>query len=117
MLSPFAAIDDDLFSYVWSNEALSEIGGRNPVYAITLLSFVIFQIGAALATNIETRLLLRFLAGLAGSTPLSNAGGTLADVANARQRTFIFPVFACAAFMGPTIGMFISLRKITSSNH
>lgn len=69
-----------------------------------MLLFFLFQIGSALATNIQTRVILRFFAGLAGSTPLSNAGGSLADVVDARQRTFVFPIFACAGFMGPTLG-------------
>jgi len=84
--------------------ALSEIGGRNPVYAVTLLLFVLFEIGCALAPNIQTRVILRFFAGIFGSTPLSNAGGSIADVVNARQRTFVFPVFANAGFLGPVLG-------------
>lgn len=84
--------------------ALSEIGGRNPVYAITLLCFCLFEIGSALAPNIQTRVILRFFAGFCGSTPLSNAGGSIADICDARARTFVFPVFANAGFLGPAIG-------------
>jgi hypothetical protein len=73
--------------------ALSEIGGRNPVYAVTLLLFSLFEVGSALAPNIQTRVIMRFFAGFFGSTPLSNAGGSIADVANARERTFVFPIF------------------------
>ncbi|UZJ52352.1 hypothetical protein CBS101457_001672 [Exobasidium rhododendri] len=84
--------------------SLSEIGGRNPVYAATLLLFILFEIGSALAPNIQTRVILRFFAGIFGSTPLSNAGGSIADVVNARQRTFVFPIFANAGFLGPCLG-------------
>lgn len=84
--------------------ALSEIGGRNPVYAVTLLLFSLFEVGSALAPNIQTRVIMRFFAGFFGSTPLSNAGGSIADIANARERTFVFPIFANAGFLGPALG-------------
>lgn len=74
------------------------------MYAITLLLFVLFEVGSGLAKNIQTRVILRFFAGFFGSTPLSNAGGSIADVVNARQRTFVFPVFANAGFLGPILG-------------
>lgn len=83
---------------------LSEIGGRNPVYVLTLLFFILFEIGSALAPNIQTRVILRFFAGFFGSTPLSNAGGSIADCSNPRQRTFVFPIFANAGFLGPVLG-------------
>lgn len=83
---------------------MSEIGGRNPVYVLTLLMFVLFEIGSALAPNIQTRVILRFFAGFFGSTPLSNAGGSIADIVNSRQRTFVFPIFANAGFLGPVLG-------------
>jgi multidrug resistance protein len=84
--------------------ALSEIGGRNPVYVITLLCFSLFEVGSALAPNIQTRVILRFFAGFFGSTPLSNAGGSIADIANAQARTFVFPIFAISGFLGPVLG-------------
>jgi hypothetical protein len=72
--------------------SLSELGGRNPVYAVTLTLFVLFEIGCALSKNIQTRVILRFFAGVFGATPLSNAGGSMADIVNARERTYVFPI-------------------------
>jgi hypothetical protein len=46
---------------------LSEIWGRNPVFRITLLLFFCFNLGCALAPNIESLLVLRFLCGFFGS--------------------------------------------------
>ncbi|KAK4058617.1 hypothetical protein OIO90_000061 [Microbotryomycetes sp. JL221] len=90
---------------------LSELGGRNPVYFTTVLVFTLFQIGAALSPNIQARCILRFFSGMAGSTPLSNAGGTLSDVFSADERTIAFPIYAgiglCAPALGPVIGGFI----------
>lgn len=59
---------------------------------------------AALAPNIQTRIVLRFFAGFFGSTPLTNAGGSIADIVDNRERTFEFPIFADAGFLGPSLG-------------
>lgn len=83
---------------------LSEIGGRNPVYIVTLLIFVLFEGGIALSSDIQTRVILRFFSGIAGSPVLSNAGGTLSDMWNPLERTFAFPFFACCGFLGPAVG-------------
>lgn len=72
---------------------LSELGGRLPVYCLTLFFFVIFEIGAGLSQTFAQRIVLRFFSGFFGSTPLSNAGGSLADIVNAAERTYFFPVF------------------------
>lgn len=84
--------------------SLSEIGGRNPVYVLTLLPFILFEIGSAVAPNIQTRIITRFFAGFFGSTPLSNSGGSLADIVSSLDRTFVFPIFANAGFLGPALG-------------
>lgn len=48
----------------------SETFGRNPVYIVTMGLFMIFIMASALAPNIGTQLVFRFLAGVFGSTPL-----------------------------------------------
>jgi hypothetical protein len=58
----------------------SEISGRRPVYAITLALAVIFTIPGAVAPNIGTLLVTRFIAGVAFSAPMSLVGGTLVDL-------------------------------------
>ncbi|GAA5921872.1 hypothetical protein JCM1841_000954 [Sporobolomyces salmonicolor] len=83
---------------------LSELGGRNPVYLVSILIFTLFEIGTACSTNIQTRVILRFFAGCAGASPLTNAGGSLADMWTAEERTFAFPVFAISGFFGPALG-------------
>ncbi|KAH0366517.1 MFS general substrate transporter, partial [Aureobasidium melanogenum] len=47
---------------------------------------------------------LRFFAGLFGSTPLTVAGGTIADLWNPLEKTFGFPVYAFIGFSGPLFG-------------
>jgi len=64
----------------------------------------IFNACAAGSQNIETLIILRFLAGAFGSSPLTNAGGVIADMFSASQRGLATSVFATAPFLGPAIG-------------
>lgn len=83
----------------------SEEFGRNLVYIVTLLLYMVFIMASALAPNIGAQCAFRFLAGFCGSTPLTCAGGSLSDLWSPMERVWAFPVFANAAFMGPIIGM------------
>ena len=47
---------------------------------------------------------MRFFAGAFGSSPLTNAGGVIADMFSASQRGLAMSIFAAAPFLGPTIG-------------
>lgn len=64
----------------------------------------IFNAGAAGSKNIQTLIVLRFLAGAFGSSPLTNAGGVISDMFPASQRGLAMSVFAAAPFLGPVIG-------------
>jgi multidrug resistance protein len=83
---------------------ISETVGRNPVYLITLVIYMIFIMASALSPNIGAQLAFRFIAGCFASTPLTCAGGSLSDIWSPMERTFAFPVFANAAFSGPLLG-------------
>lgn len=63
-----------------------------------------FNAGAAGSQNIATLIVLRFLAGSFGSSPLTNAGGVIADMFPAAQRGLAMSIFAAAPFLGPVIG-------------
>lgn len=78
---------------------ISETVGRNPVYIATLALYMIFIMASGLAPNIGAQLAFRFLAGFFGSTPLTCAGGSIADLWNPLERVYTFPIFANAAFM------------------
>jgi multidrug resistance protein len=82
----------------------SETLGRNPVYIITLTTYMIFIMASGLAKNIQQQLVFRFFAGFFGSTPLTCAGGSISDLWTPMERVFAFPMFANAAFLGPVIG-------------
>lgn len=72
-----------------------------------MLLFLIFIMAAALAPNLHSHLIFRFFAGFFGSTPLSCAGGTVADLWDPAQKAYAFPAYAIPAFAGPMIGQII----------
>lgn len=83
---------------------LSELYGRQIVLFVTYGLLTAFSAGAAGSQNIQTLIILRFLAGAFGSSPLTNSGGVIADLFPASQRGLALSVFAAAPFTGPTLG-------------
>lgn len=83
---------------------ISETVGRNPVYIGTMVLFMIFVMASALAPNLGAQLAFQFIAGFFGSTPLTCAGGSIADMWDTQERVLTFPIFANAAFFGPILG-------------
>ncbi|KAK7967005.1 uncharacterized protein PG986_001282 [Apiospora aurea] len=70
----------------------------------TYMALTAFNAGAAGSKNIETLIILRFLAGTFGASPMTNAGGVIADMFTAHERGMATAVFATAPFLGPSIG-------------
>ncbi|CAH0053770.1 unnamed protein product [Clonostachys solani] len=87
---------------IWA--PLSEIYGRQMLFFITYMALTAFEAGAAGAPNIESLVILRFLAGAFGSSPLTNAGAVIADMFKAEERGIAMGIFAMAPFLGPAIG-------------
>jgi len=85
----------------------SELYGRQTVFLGTYIGFTVFNAGAAGAPNIASLLVLRFLAAAFGSSPLTNAGGVIADIFNANERGLAMSIFSAAPFMGPVLGPII----------
>lgn len=83
---------------------LSELFGRQVLFVGTYTCLTAFNAGCAGAQNIWTLVVLRFFAGAFGSSPLTNAGGTIADMFEADQRGLATALFAAAPFLGPVIG-------------
>ncbi|OBZ70128.1 hypothetical protein A0H81_09818 [Grifola frondosa] len=86
----------------WS--PLSELYGRRPIWIWPSLVYVIFNIPCALAQNIQTLLICRFLCGLFASAPLTLAGGTISDIWDNNERGFAIALFAAAPYGGPVLG-------------
>ncbi|KAK4635324.1 Major facilitator superfamily multidrug transporter [Fulvia fulva] len=83
---------------------LSELFGRQVLFTTTYLGLTAFNAGAAGSQNIWTLIILRFFAGAIGSSPLTNAGGVIADMFSAKERGLAMSLFAAAPFMGPVLG-------------
>lgn len=83
---------------------LSEMWGRNPIIRVTLLLFVVSNIGCALAPNIETLLAFRFIGGLLGAPTVTNVAGSLTDMWPPSQRAVPLALFTAASYLGFVIG-------------
>ena len=88
---------------------MSEVLGRRKLFIGTYILFTIFNGGVIASQNIWTLIILRFLAGTAGSSPLTNAGGTVSDLLDAGERGLGMAIFAAAPFLGPAVGPIVSL--------
>jgi multidrug resistance protein len=83
---------------------LSELYGRQILFFTTYAVLTAFNAGAAGAQSIASLIVMRFLAGTFGASPLTNAGGVIADIFPANQRGLGMSIFAAAPFLGPCIG-------------
>lgn len=85
----------------------SELYGRQLVFVGTYAAFMAFNAGVAGADSIYSLLILRFFAAAFGSSPLTNAGGVIADLFTANERGVVMSIFSAAPFMGPVLGPII----------
>lgn len=86
---------------------VSEVLGRRPVLLVSYAFFTLWNGVAAASQNIESLIIFRFLAGVFGSSPLTNSGGTISDMFNAKERGLATAYFAAAPFLGPALGPII----------
>jgi multidrug resistance protein len=83
---------------------LSELYGRIKLYNICNLLFVVFNIACALSKSMNMLIVFRFLAGCAGSAPLTLGGGTIADMFPPQQRAGAMAIWSMGPLLGPVIG-------------
>lgn len=95
--------------------SFSETFGRNIVYIVSGAIFMIFIMAKALAPNFGAALAFRFLAAFFGSTPLTCAGGSIADLWSPLEATFSLPFMMITAYAGPMLGPVISAYMGESS--
>jgi len=65
---------------------MSEIYGRVIVYHICNFGYIAFMIGCALSPSLNALIVFRFLSGIFGSCPLTNGGGSIADMFTQENR-------------------------------
>ncbi|KAK3196540.1 Efflux pump fub11 [Lecanicillium sp. MT-2017a] len=87
---------------IWA--PLSELYGRQGLFFVTYMALTAFNAGAAGAPSMAALIILRFFAGAFGSSPLTNAGGVIADMFSAQERGIATGIFAMAPFLGPALG-------------
>ncbi|KAK7402493.1 hypothetical protein QQX98_011771 [Neonectria punicea] len=86
---------------------LSEFYGRRPIYLVSWSMYVVWIIPQAVAKNIATMLVSRFLDGFAGSAFLAVSGGTVGDLFARQELQAPMLMFSLAPFVGPSIGPLI----------
>jgi MFS family permease len=72
-------------------------------------------LGAGLARNVETEIILRFLAGAFGGPALAVGAGTMADMFTPDKRSTMTTIYTLGPFLatgvGPVIGAYVNSRK------
>jgi MFS family permease len=79
---------------------LSEFYGRRPIYIYSLIIFVIWLIPCAVAGNMATLLVGRFLSGFSGAAFLSVAGGTVGDLFTISELSAPMMIYTASPFIG-----------------
>jgi MFS transporter, DHA1 family, multidrug resistance protein len=82
----------------------SELVGRQPIMLITIGAYTLLHLGQALAHNIESILITRFLGGFFACAPLVNSGGLIADIWDPAGRGLATSMFTASVFLGPVLG-------------
>ncbi|KAH8682624.1 bicyclomycin resistance protein [Xylariales sp. PMI_506] len=83
---------------------LSEIYGRMVVYHACNICFLAFVVGCALAPTLNALIVFRFLSGIFGSCPVTNGGGSIADMIPQERRAAAMAGFSVGPLLGPIIG-------------
>ena len=106
LLGPLSEVSQGtrLTLYGWTKLTVGQFYGRKPIYIISLCLFVIWLIPCAVAQNIQTMLVCRFIDGFAGSAFLSVSGGTVGDLFDKTSLQAPMMIFTCSPFLGPVVG-------------
>lgn len=83
---------------------LSEIYGRTVIYHLCNLGFVGMSIACAKAPSLSSLVAFRFFAGLFGSCPITNGGGSITDMVRQERRGAAMSIFTIGPLLGPIIG-------------
>lgn len=83
---------------------MSEIYGRTVVYHVCNVGLIAFLVGCALAPDLNTLIGFRFLSGIFGACPMSNGGGSIADMVSQEHRAVAMSAFSIGPLLGPIVG-------------
>ncbi|KAI5921519.1 putative MFS multidrug transporter [Camillea tinctor] len=82
----------------------SELYGRAVIYHICNIGFIIFSVACAVSTDLGMLIVFRFFQGCFGSAPVTNGGGTIADLIAQEKRGGVIAIYALGPLLGPVIG-------------
>ena len=83
---------------------LSEVSGRYPVFVVSGILYVIFQIACAVMPNVGGELVARFFVGVGGSVFSSVVGGVIADMWGKEGRNTPMALFSGCVLAGTGAG-------------
>lgn len=83
---------------------MSELFGRLWIYHATNVGFIVFSVLCAESSSVGMLTACRFFQGVFGAAPITNGGGTIADVIAQEKRGAALGIFALAPVLGPVIG-------------
>ncbi|KAK4547054.1 hypothetical protein LTR36_001275 [Oleoguttula mirabilis] len=86
----------------------SEIQGRRPMFVVTGILFVVFQLVCAVTPTYAGMIVARFLLGCAGSTFSTMVGGVVSDIYHAKDRNTAMALFSGGALLGTALGPLVS---------
>ncbi|KAF8884047.1 major facilitator superfamily domain-containing protein [Gymnopilus junonius] len=84
--------------------SFSEEFGRQPLYIGSGIVFLLMYMMIALAKNIQTVIIARFIQGACGSTGATMVGGTIADIWTPKDRGLPMSIFSLMALGGTGLG-------------
>lgn len=74
--------------------------GRNPVYIITMVLYVIISVPTAFASNFQTLVALRFFQGFFGSPCLASGGASVGDMYSLEALPYAMLAWVSASYCG-----------------
>lgn len=86
----------------------SEINGRYPVFSVSGVVFVVFQLACGFVTNLAGMLACRFLVGVGGSVFSTMIGGIIADLWDKEGRNTPMAVFSGSVLVGTGLGPLVA---------
>jgi len=86
---------------------MCELYGRRYVLCAANVFFCVWQIGCALAPNLNSLIVFRFLSGVGGSGCMTIGGGVIADLFPPDERGLATSLYSLGPLFGPSVGPII----------
>ncbi|KAL2259474.1 hypothetical protein VTK26DRAFT_6843 [Humicola hyalothermophila] len=81
----------------------SEMYGRAINYKVCMALFTVFNMACAVANSLGSLIVFRFLAGIAGSCPITLGTGSIADLVRREKRAGAMAAYTIGTMLGPSV--------------